>query len=574
MTKKRILCCSEASFLSTGYAVYTKELLNGLWATGKYEIAELARYCEMGDPRLNSPWIVYPNMPNRENQQEQQEYSSNIRNEFGKWRFNEVVLDFKPDIVISIADIWMDDFIPLSELRPYFKWFWMAPVDSAPQDDAWFEFFKDVDGLMFYSDWGKEIVQNQGQNLNILDAAPAAVETNIFKPVEDKGKHKQSFGLNPNTFIIGSVMRNQKRKLFPDLIESFSKFLKKCKENGNDELYNRSLLYLHTTYPDIGWNIPELLREHGVASKTLVTYRCTEGNCGHCNISFFNGARTFCPKCGNYTYGLPNTQLGVSREFLAKIYNLFDIFCAYSIAEGQCLPIVEAASCSVPTVVVNYSAMVDAVKKLNAIPISVQRLFREAETNAYRAYPDNAELADKLYSFAKLPTAMRRQKGFQTYRAAIKNYTWKDSVAKWDKGLSGCDSSTFQGRRLPLVNLNFQGNISNTDFLNHCFTNILGQPDKIGSHQYLKMYKWLTYGAKIEARGGIVLPDDSVLAGRQQWAEYGRKQCIEDCKQLREQLEYWEARKHGRIKANTPLFVNVACNRTIKDGQVVSVNSL
>ena len=44
MRKKRILFCSEATFLNTGYATYTREILKYLHGTGKYEIAEMASY--------------------------------------------------------------------------------------------------------------------------------------------------------------------------------------------------------------------------------------------------------------------------------------------------------------------------------------------------------------------------------------------------------------------------------------------------------------------------------------------------------------------------------------------------
>ena len=44
MRKKRILFCSEATFLNTGYATYTREILNYLHSTGKYEIAEMDSY--------------------------------------------------------------------------------------------------------------------------------------------------------------------------------------------------------------------------------------------------------------------------------------------------------------------------------------------------------------------------------------------------------------------------------------------------------------------------------------------------------------------------------------------------
>ena len=68
MRKKRILFCSEATFLNTGYATYAREILNYLHSTGKYELAEMAAYGERDDPRAaNIPWKYYGVVPNQQN---------------------------------------------------------------------------------------------------------------------------------------------------------------------------------------------------------------------------------------------------------------------------------------------------------------------------------------------------------------------------------------------------------------------------------------------------------------------------------------------------------------------------
>ena len=54
--------CSEASFLSSGFAVYSRELLTRLHATQKYEIAEFASYGTVNDPRdVSIKWKYYAN---------------------------------------------------------------------------------------------------------------------------------------------------------------------------------------------------------------------------------------------------------------------------------------------------------------------------------------------------------------------------------------------------------------------------------------------------------------------------------------------------------------------------------
>ena len=50
--KKKILFCSEASYLNTGYATYSREIIRRLHASGKYEVAEFASYGKDGDPRI------------------------------------------------------------------------------------------------------------------------------------------------------------------------------------------------------------------------------------------------------------------------------------------------------------------------------------------------------------------------------------------------------------------------------------------------------------------------------------------------------------------------------------------
>ena len=71
MRKKRILFCSEATFLNTGYATYTREILNYLHSTGKYELAEMAAYGERNDPRATDiPWKYYGVVPNQNSERQ------------------------------------------------------------------------------------------------------------------------------------------------------------------------------------------------------------------------------------------------------------------------------------------------------------------------------------------------------------------------------------------------------------------------------------------------------------------------------------------------------------------------
>ena len=96
------------------------------------------------------------------------------------------------------------------------------------------------------------------------------------------------------------------------------------------------------------------------------------------------------------------------------------------------MPQVEAAACCVPVMSVDYSAMEDVVRNLNGQPIKVKRLFRELETGAYRAMPDNDDLAQSLLAFFSSPEPIRQRKGFKAREAAVNNYTWDHTAKAWE----------------------------------------------------------------------------------------------------------------------------------------------
>ena len=98
---------NEFSYLSTGYSTYGREILTRFHNSEKYEVAEFATYIDHEDSRVKDiPWTVFcnlpvsPNSPNH-NKEEVDRYNSNPINAFGAWRFEDVCLNYKPDIVCT-----------------------------------------------------------------------------------------------------------------------------------------------------------------------------------------------------------------------------------------------------------------------------------------------------------------------------------------------------------------------------------------------------------------------------------------------------------------------------------------
>lgn len=501
MNKLKILMCSEASFLSSGFAVYAKELLSRLHATGKYEIAEFASYGNVNDPRdVSIKWKYYANSVNQ-NDPRNAEYSARTDNQFGRWRFEKVLLDFRPDVVIDVRDYWMSAYQAVSPLRKYFHWILMPTVDSKPQQESWLDTYLSADAIFTYSDWGAEVLKQQTSGkVHYIDTAAPGVDLDIFKPQpkEYKQNLKKVFNLPPDSIIIGSVMRNQKRKLFPDLCLSFRKLLDICQDKY-PELGKKLYLYLHTSYPDAGWDLPELLKDNRIANRVLFTYFCN--SCNKLYSRSFAGPIIGCESCGNISCKFSSVTKGVTSQQLSDVYNLFDVYVQYAICEGAGMPQVEAGACGVPVFTVDYSAMVDIINKLSATPIKVKAEFKELETKAIRVYPDNDDLVNKLLSFI-LSTQTNKNKISKKIRSLTEKYfDWAVPISKWEKYLDSLDQKGYRADwNKPLSSLfglkkpENHNETENMDLLMHICNNNLNNYNLMSSMNFLNMLKDLDYG--------------------------------------------------------------------------------
>lgn len=419
--------CSEASFINSGFGKYAYEILSRWHKTNKYIVAEFASYGMVNDPRdKNIDWIYYANAV-RDSDPRYKEYMSRTDNQFGRWRFEKVLLDFKPDVVVDVRDFWMTGYQSISPLRSYFHHVLMPTVDSAPQQEEWIDIFLSTDAIFTYSDWGAKVLKEQTNNkIKYVETTSPGVNLDIFNIKETKSLRHQ-FGIPEDAFIFGSVMRNQKRKLIPELFNSLRKILSILESKESKQ---KVFLYLHTTYPDMGWDIPELLSQYDIANNVLFTYLCK--NCQNIEPSVFSGAQKICSKCLNKSCQFPSVSSGVSDAQLSDIYNIFDIYIQYAICEGFGMPQVEAGACGIPIATVNYSAMVDIIDKLNAYKINVKSYFKEIETKAIRVYPDNDDLINIIMEYMNMPFPIRNRKRLETRQLTEKFYNWDNITKLWE----------------------------------------------------------------------------------------------------------------------------------------------
>lgn len=546
MRKKRILFCSEATFLNTGYATYTREILNYLNSTGKYELAEMASYGERGDPKAaNIPWKFYGVVPPQNaSEEEKQRYTASPTNQFGEHAFESTCLDFRPDIVCDIRDFWMLDFAERSPFRRFFKWAIMPTVDARPQARQWIATYQSADACFTYSDWAGGILQDQsGGKINYLGSAPPSAHE-AYKPIENTEALRSYYNIDPEANIIGTVMRNQRRKLYPDLFEAFAKLLQKVE---NKEKY---ILYCHTSYPDMGWEIPELLQQYQLSSYVMFTYVCPETNKPF--PSKFKGAVAQSPFTGKFNASMSNVKNGLSYTDLCSIINLFDLYVQYANCEGFGLPQVEAAACGIPVAGTDYSAMESVLRQLGGIPITPKTLYKELETGCLRAVPDNDLAAEKFYEFFQQPKNIRKRMGYKTREAFLEHFQWNKSGKQWEDYFDIVEimpekATWFSPPRIHQPKPKpekMPENIAPEDLSKWLIAEVLGEPEKLNSFMQARLTRDLTYGCSTATTGGMYFNESSAnFDGRNTRVPFNFEMAYNHFVNLCQRRNSWETKR-------------------------------
>lgn len=511
MRKKRILFCSEATFLNTGYATYTREILNYLHQTGKYEIAEMASYGQRHDARAaNIPWKFYGVIPDEKcSESERKQYYEFPTAQFGELLFEAACLDFLPDVVCDIRDFWMLDFQERSPFRPFYKWCIMPTVDAYPQARQWIATYQSADACLTYSEWAGEVLKKQsGGKINYLGISPPSAHP-AYKPIANKTQLRSTFNVGADSFIIGTVMRNQRRKLYPDLFEAFKILLSNVK---NPEKY---FLYCHTSYPDLGWDIPELLQQYNLSSKVYFTYICPETKKPF--VSLFRGAVTQSAYTGKFGSMLSNVKNGLEYEDLSKIINMFDLYVQYANCEGFGLPQVEAAACGIPVMATDYSAMESVVRNLGGTPIKPKALYKELETGCFRAVPDNELTAKLIEEFFALSKEERAELGNKTRLAFEEHYRWNKSGKMWEDYFDSIEIEPHEKtwysqpriRRPAPKPENLPPHTEYDKLARWLITDVLCEPERINSYMEARLIRDLTYKTTTSITGGMYFNESS-----------------------------------------------------------------
>lgn len=334
----KIVYMSDSPTIPTGYGRVGKEVVTELHNAG--HSVDVIGWGYSGEPH-SFPFKIIPCNSHREN--------------FGEDILANYIRSEKPDIVFTLGDPWMTEFLPSMEERKSVCWISYFPIDGYPIPPSWHNWIKNIDIPVVFSKFAFQLVAD------ILGSKPVyiphGVDTSVFKPLDNANEIKKSVLGRDDLFVVGCVARNQPRKNLPALIKAFSKF----SENKKDVA-----LYLHSQLRDVGWNIDELVSRFNIGDKAYHT----------------NGF--------NAMSGVPDSELNL-------LYNMFDVMALPTMAEGFGLPILESQSAGTPVLVTDFSACTELV-------VDRQELIKVSDTlimgrNIEQAVADTDDLAHKLNLF-------------------------------------------------------------------------------------------------------------------------------------------------------------------------------
>jgi D-inositol-3-phosphate glycosyltransferase len=310
---------------ATGFARVTTSLIERLKA--RYQFHQLGINYS-GDPH-DCDWPIYP---------------AHIGGDpHGVKRIAELVDRIRPDIVLMINDLWIvgDYLRALAKARHRPATMAYVPIDAVPLIPEHVRSLAPLDRIVVYNRFGAEAFQaasraiqetDLGFRLPPLDVVAHGLDTKTFHPLFPLAgnfvENRQAVRRNllphgeavVDDFIVLNANRNQPRKRIDLTIEGFAIFAA-----GKPQSVK---LYLHMGATDLGWDVVELTRRHGIFDRLMMTH---------------DGA------------GPPS----LSSEQLNLVYNTCDVGINTADAEAWGLPAFEHAATGAAQLVPGHSSQIE-----------------------------------------------------------------------------------------------------------------------------------------------------------------------------------------------------------------------
>lgn len=385
--KIKILAYCDAPTCATGFATVSRNILSGLYNTGRYDI-DILGINYWGDPH-NFPFNIWPTGVNGE------------RDPYGRKKVFSMIQQMDYDILFFLQDSFILDFLPelhnkLKSINKKFRSICYYPVDGTPKE-SWIHNVNACDYLVAYSEFGKD------QSMKILptvkepEVVGHGVNFNDYFVMSNSDKEKfrtRFFGSVANKFIFTNLNRNQQRKDIPRTIAGFAEFHKQIPD---------SVLYLHMAKQDQGWDLPEIVKSYGLSTSKDVIFPENFG---------------------------PNQ--GYPRHVVNMIYNASDCILSTTLGEGWGLSWSEAMATKTPVIMPANTAMIENITEDRGWLVK-----SGTNPSLFTVVPRDNEVVRPLVDVEDLVRAMKEVYYNQTeVKKRVENaYAWVHTQLGWETSI-------------------------------------------------------------------------------------------------------------------------------------------
>lgn len=391
MKKIKILTLSDHPFSPSGVGHMSRNIIEGMLATGKYQFISFGGALKHQDYRpvktneWADDWVVYP----VDGYGTQEMIRSVLRSE-------------KPDILWFMTDprffgwLWQIE----NEIRPNVPMIYYHVWDNYPYPTFNRKFYLSNDHIATISKLTDDIVAAVTPEV-ARTYVPHAVDTSIFKrlPEEEIIKFKkEQLKIEDDRFVFFWNNRNARRKQSGSVLWWFAEFLKKV---GKD----KATLVMHTDPKDNnGQDLIAIMENTGLTNREVLL-----------------------------------SQQKIPPQNLAFFYNAADATINISDAEGFGLATLESLACETPIIVTKTGGLQEQVRNgeslygIEIIPASMAVIGSQEVPFIYEDRISQEQFVGALETFISIPKQQRRLIGQQGRQHVIENFNFEDFITRWDK---------------------------------------------------------------------------------------------------------------------------------------------
>jgi len=383
MDKKKLLFLSDSPLTCTGYGIISTQISNRMVDKG-WDVHVMGHnYIGQNIP---------PGLKFEDGTKLKFKVSGAGMEPYCKDLIPHRLMEDKPDVFMILLDTFMMyPWLLDMDLSPGVSMFYF-PSDGGGQLPTGCEnILRKVNYPIAMSKFGQQQAKEL-YGINNCLYIPHAVDDKVYYPLSEEEKviARKKWGFS-NKFVVGTVARNQGRKMLDRTIKAFAEF---CKDKPD------AILFMHTDPTDRAavFDLNNLIFRYNIQNRVI-----------------FSGMK--------YYKGFDYTEMN-------ELYNLMDVFLLTTSGEGWGIPTTEAMSCGVPVCVTDYTTTKEIVTDNNcgeAVKLSGEITGSWNVERGVMCIDDCVKKLTKLYNEPKL----RKKYAKNGRKAILKHYSWDVVQEQW-----------------------------------------------------------------------------------------------------------------------------------------------